>query len=319
MLIDFSHKQDFLSGELTFRNSSNRIVNIGLFCNAILAVAKIFAGIIGHSQALLADGINSTSDVIYYVAIKIVMALAHNPADKEHPYGHKHLESVAALVIGAFVITSAVVVFWNSVDKAFHLFFVSPEENASPAIYVLYIIFGTIAVKSFLYFITKRIGEKYGSILVSALASDHKSDIFSSSSALVGIIFSIAGIKWFDPLAGAIVSIFIFSTGLKIIMESSDSLINVVPDDNLAATIKNIALDCNGIEVVEKIRTHRFGPYIVANITIGVDGDISVAAGDKIADLLEKKLLHLVDGLVEISIHYHPRPRGSNSSCAEKL
>ena len=89
-------------------------VNLGLGVNIILSVVKTVVGVIGHSPALLAEGINSVSDVAYYVVAGIFVRLANKPADIEHPYGHRQLESIASLVVGAFVVSTAVVVFWDS-------------------------------------------------------------------------------------------------------------------------------------------------------------------------------------------------------------
>ncbi|MCI5223080.1 MAG: cation-efflux pump, partial [Candidatus Electrothrix sp. AR4] len=88
------------------RKKAESVVNIGLFFNSVLAIVKVFAAVTGHSQALLADGINSISDVIYFIVVKIFVRLSGKPADPEHPYGHHQLESIAALVVGAFVITT---------------------------------------------------------------------------------------------------------------------------------------------------------------------------------------------------------------------
>src|SRR5512145_2851684 len=97
-------------------------VNLGLTVNIFLAALKVSIGILGHSPALLAEGVNSTSDVAYYVAVAIFMRLAHKPADEEHPYGHTQLESIASLVVGAFVLTTAVAIFWDSINTVFDLF-----------------------------------------------------------------------------------------------------------------------------------------------------------------------------------------------------
>ncbi len=86
-------------------------VNLGLGINVGLAALKTTIGVIGHSPALLAEGINSTSDVAYYVVASIFVRMANKPADDEHPYGHQQLESIAALVVGSFIVTTAVAVF----------------------------------------------------------------------------------------------------------------------------------------------------------------------------------------------------------------
>ena len=103
------------------RKQSMLAVQIGLAANILLAVLKATFGVIGNSPALLADGINSTSDVAYGIVVSIFVRLSGKPADQEHPYGHDQLESVAAVVVGAFVITTAIAIFWNSVDSVWEL------------------------------------------------------------------------------------------------------------------------------------------------------------------------------------------------------
>src|SRR5512143_3714456 len=96
-------------------------INLGLGINIALSFIKTTFGILAYSPALLAEGINSTSDVAYYVVASIFMRLANKPADDEHPYGHRQLESIASLVVGAFVVATAIAVFWDSVDKMWDL------------------------------------------------------------------------------------------------------------------------------------------------------------------------------------------------------
>src|SRR5574337_1606554 len=90
-------------------------VNLGLGVNIVLSALKTTFGVLGHSPALLAEGINSVSDVAYYIVASIFVRLANKPADADHPYGHRQLESIASLVVGAFVVSTAVLVFWVSV------------------------------------------------------------------------------------------------------------------------------------------------------------------------------------------------------------
>jgi cation diffusion facilitator family transporter len=95
---------------------SSRAINIALIANILLALLKTIVGVFTHSAALLADGINSASDVVYNVTIAILIRASVKPADDEHPYGHSQFESIGALVIGAFIATAAFTIFWNSVQ-----------------------------------------------------------------------------------------------------------------------------------------------------------------------------------------------------------
>ena len=99
--------------------SSLTAVNLGLAANIFLAIIKTTIGILGHSPALLADGVNSTSDVAYFLVVSVFIRLSRKPADAEHPFGHSQFESIAALTVGSFVITSALAIFWDSLNTIF--------------------------------------------------------------------------------------------------------------------------------------------------------------------------------------------------------
>ena len=163
-------------------------VQVGLFANTLLAVLKASVGIIGHSPALLADGINSTSDVAYGVVMAVFMKLSGKPADHEHPYGHNQFESIAAVVVGAFVISTAIAIFWNSVNGVYEIF--SGEWNFAGASRVaLYVSLAGACLKVWLALWTSKIGKETRNTAVEALAYDHRNDIFSALAAAVGIFF----------------------------------------------------------------------------------------------------------------------------------
>ena len=155
---------------------SNFAIIISLTANFCLAVIKSIIGVIANSSALLADGINSTSDVIYLIFVKIYMKFADKPADKEHPYGHGQLESIASIIVGAFVLTTAVAIFWDSVNKVY-IFFSTDKIQNETGIAALVVAVFTIAAKVYLSIYTKKIGEKYNSTTVAAVSKDHINDM----------------------------------------------------------------------------------------------------------------------------------------------
>src|SRR5512147_1696746 len=123
-------------------------INLGLGLNILLSIVKTTFGILAHSPALLAEGINSTSDVAYYVVASIFVRLANKPADNEHPYGHRQLESIASLVVGAFVVATAITVFWDAVDKMWDLFDGGLTTLGSQPI-AFWVALTTVAIKIF--------------------------------------------------------------------------------------------------------------------------------------------------------------------------
>ena len=284
---------------------SMQAVSVGLLVNILLAVTKTSVGILGHSPALLADGINSTSDVAYYLVVAVFMKRAGKPPDHEHPYGHRQLESIAALVVGSFVITAAVAIFWNSINSIYDLWIGDSDFTGASQI-ALWVAFFTVIVKLGLTHFTSRIGHLTDNAAVIALAYDHRNDLFSAIAASVGIFVGRLGFVWIDPLAGAIVAIFVLRTGVSIIRESSLDLMDTIPGEALAGKISSLAKKVPGVEQVEEIHAHRFGPYLVVNMTIGVEGGMTVSEGDAIACDVERTLYHEIELLRRVYVHYHP-------------
>jgi cation diffusion facilitator family transporter len=280
-------------------------INVGLAANALLAVLKTSVGIFGHSPALLADGINSTSDVAYGIVVNIFMRLSGKPADDEHPYGHDRLESIAAVVVGAFVITTAISIFWSSINNVYELLSGASEFSGASQL-ALWIALFTILFKIWLSYWTFRIGSQTNNNVLMALAADHRNDIFSALAATIGIIFSRLGFHWVDPLAGGVVSVIICLTGVSIIRESAADLMNTLPGKKLTEEIRAKLEKLDEVLDVEEIHGHRFGLYMVANITIGVSPDLSVAEGDRIATRVERLLVEEIDSMRRVFVHYHP-------------
>ncbi len=280
-------------------------INLGLTANVFLAALKTAVGILGHSPALLAEGINSTSDVAYYVVASIFVRLARKPADLEHPYGHRQLESIAALIVGSFVITTAVAVFWGAINDVFELWRgLSVFDGASAN--ALWVALLTVALKIGLTTFTRTIGRQTGNAVVLAMAYDHRNDVLSASAASLGIFLGRRGYPWVDPLAGALVALLILRTGIEILREASVELMDAVPSKQLEAQIKGLLEGVSGLKQVEEVHAHRFGPYLVVNLTIGIDGGLSVKAGDEIASRAEAILYKDIPFLRRVHIHYHP-------------
>ena len=280
-------------------------VQVGLAANILLAVLKCTVGILGASPALLADGINSTSDVAYGVVVSIFVRLSAKPADHEHPYGHDQLESVAAVVVGAFVITTAIAIFWHTVATV-HELLTAPPDNGGASVIALWVALSVVLVKFGLTVWTYGISRRVRNSAVLALAQDHRNDIFASSAAAVGILFARLGHPWVDPLAGAVVSLIILHTGVEILRSATADLMDTVPGRELEREIRASLEDVVGLLAIEEVHAHRFGPWLVANLTIGVDGGISVRDGHRIATEVEQRLLSQVEFMRRVYVHYHP-------------
>ena len=287
------------------RRLSLLAVQVGLAANILLAMVKCAVGILGGSPALLADGINSTSDVAYGVVVSIFVRLSAKPADHEHPYGHDQLESVAAVVVGAFVITTAIAIFWHTVATV-HELLTAPPDNGGASVIALWVALSVVLVKFGLTGWTYAVNRRVNNSAVLALAQDHRNDIFASSAAAVGILFARMGHPWVDPLAGAVVSLIILHTGVEILRSATADLMDTVPGRELDREIRASLEGISGLLAIEEVHAHRFGPWLVANLTIGVDGGISVRDGHRIAIEVERRLVDRVEFMRRVYVHYHP-------------
>ena len=280
-------------------------VNLGLAANIGLAALKTFTGIVGHSPALLADGINSTSDVAYYIIVRVFMELSHKPADDQHPYGHNQMESIAALIVAAFVLTTAVAIFWDAINRVYDLW-TGQDSFQGASRWALAVALFTVGTKIVLTLVTRRIGQQTNNPAVLALAYDHRNDIFAAMAASVGIFGGLMGFPWVDPLAAAVVAVVILGTGIAILRQSSGDLMDTIPGKTLHEQVAKVLRDIPEVKDLEEMMAHRFGPYLVINLTICVDGSLDVAGGDRIATKVERSLHREIDFLKRVHVHYHP-------------
>jgi cation diffusion facilitator family transporter len=276
-----------------------------LAANVFLAALKTGIGILGHSPALLADGVNSTSDVAYGIVVCVFMRLAGKPPDEEHPYGHDQMESVAAVVVGSFVMTTGIAIFWDAVNSVYDLL-TGQDSFGGAALAALWVALLTVVLKLGLTAWTQRIGQQTQNTAVMALACDHRNDVFSASAATMGIFFGRMGHPWVDPLAGAMVALIILRTGIEILRESTADLMDTIPGRTLRRQITALLDSIPGVRRVEEVQAHRFGPYLVANVTIGIDGSLNVAEGDRIATQVERTLIEQIEYMRRVHVHYHP-------------
>jgi len=289
-------------------NRKQLIVQLGLVANILLAGAKTAVGILGRSPALLAEGINSTSDVAYYLIVSVFLRVAGKPPDSRHPHGHRQLESIGVVVVGAFVMTTAISVFWNSISSMVDIFLARSNFEGGSR-WALSIAMLTVVVKIGLSWITYRGGQKLGSAMLRSLARDHINDIYSAAAASLGILLGRNGMPWVDPLAGALVALVILKTGVEILQDGAYALMESAPSAEQRDTIISVLEGVPGVESVQDVSLRHYGPYMALNLTIGVDGNMSVREGDDVATEVEQALVARWDTVQYIHIHYHPAER----------
>jgi len=283
-------------------------VNLGLTANILLAISKLTIGILAKSQALISDGINSASDTVYYLITKIYAKRSSKPADKKHPYGHRQLENITSVIVGTFILLTAILLFSASLNQAWQLF-ANDKPIAENPYFKISIAIATLTVltKLFLWIFTKSAYQKSQNSIIKALASDHLNDVLTAIAVIIGITAAHYGHSWADPLAGSLVAMFIFYTGYETIKDSTDGILTTVPSPELQTIIMQCTEQIPEILCADTMRVHYFGQKYTLIMTICLDGKLTVEKGDKIADKLEILLHQNMPKLIAVNIHYHPK------------
>lgn len=274
----------------------------GFWANIVLSVFKIFAGLAGHSQAIVADGIHSVSDTVTDLAVIIGSYFWAKPPDRDHPYGHKRLETLVTIFIGLVLMVAGGAIGWDAI------FSITAEQGPPPSLLALSAAAVSIAVKEFLYRWTARVGRRIKSMAMVANAWHHRLDVFSSIPALIAVGAAIVFPEWhFLDKAGAIfVSALIFHAALKIITTGLKEVSDAAAPEEICIEIRRLASLHPLVRGVHGIRTRYTGSSIQVDLTLVLDGHMTVFEGHEVAEVIKKEILENGPDVIDVEIHMEP-------------
>jgi cation diffusion facilitator family transporter len=273
----------------------------GLAGNLLLAALKVGVGIFGRSQALLADGIHSAADAVGSVAVLVGLAVARQPADPGHPYGHGKAESVAALAVALLLGLAGVEVAVASAGRLLH-----PVVAAPPAIAALWVAVLSVAVKEALYRYGRALGLRRRSPALLSSAEDHRSDALSSLAAVGGILGARLGVPLLDPAAGFFVSLFILRWGWLLTVGAIQDLLDARGEPRTLQRVEAEAARVAGVAGVQAIRTRRMGSDVLVDLEIGVDASRTLRAAHAVADRVRERVVAGVPEVRDVMVHVNP-------------
>ncbi|MBB6478956.1 cation diffusion facilitator family transporter [Spirochaeta isovalerica] len=268
---------------------------------------KIVAGILGHSQAMIADGIHSLSDLGTDIVVIVGMFIASRPKDESHNYGHGKYETLSALIIAILLSIVGLGIGYSGVTSAMGIF--QGRLIIKPHIVTLLSALISIIVKESLFRYTIKKGKKINSSAVIANAYHHRSDAFSSLGAAAGISGAILmGDKWviLDPVACVIVSFFIIKEALHIGKNSINELLEVSLPVEIQNEILNIAASVPEVQQPHNLKTRRIGNISAVDMHILLDSEISIEHGHSIAHKVEEAIKEELGDDMIFSIHIEP-------------
>jgi cation diffusion facilitator family transporter len=281
-------------------DQADRIIKTGFWVNAILMVMKLAAGYWGKSDAVFADGIESACDFIAIFATMVALKLGRQPFDANHPYGHGRAESLAALLVSLVICATG---GWILVESSMALLgghFKTPGQIA------VYAAAATIVIKEWLYRFSTKAGKMLESPALLAIAKDHRKDAVTSVSTLVGVIGAFFGVGFMDPLAAGLTSFFILHVGYQTFREAAHDLMDgTVPADFIDA-LQTLAESVAHVEHVHEMRARRSGQYMIVDLKLEMDPDMTVKQSHDVATAVKKLIFDHYPAVGDVMIHINP-------------
>ena len=284
-----------------------KVTIVGSIVNFLLLVFKFFAGIAGHSAAMLADAVHSLSDFITDIVVIVVVRIAGKPEDKGHGYGHGKYETLATAIIGLLLLCVGFGIFWNGASSIYT--FLRGGQLESPGVVALVAALVSIVSKEILYQYTVIQGKKLNSQAVVANAWHHRSDALSSIGTAIGIGGAILlGDHWrvLDPIAAVVVSFFIMKVSVQLLIPCVDELLEKSLPDDVEKEIEQTVLSFPGVSQPHHLRTRRIGSYYAIEIHVRMDGKITLEEAHGTATAIENKLKEMFGKGTHVGIHVEP-------------
>lgn len=288
-----------MAGQERYQNAERGSL-VSIAVNFFLFLFKIFAGIVGHSNAMIADALDTLGDTMTSTGMLVGFKIAKKPADSDHPYGHGKAESIIAKLLAMFLIVLGVKVAYNSLHAMIG------HELYVPGRIALIAAFVSIAVKLGLFQYTNLLGKKISSTAMTVYSWNIASDVFSSFAALIGIAGARMGFPLMDPIAAFILSILVIRTGVEGFHRAYDELMDGAPAKPVIEGIKKIALMDSNVRSIKDVKVRKMGLDLIIDLIIEVDKNMTVEKGHSITDVVRDLIMKRIPNAGEVFIHVEP-------------
>ena len=278
-----------------------KVTLIGSVVDFALGVAKIMVGISAQSQALIADGVHSFSDLATDATVLYAAKHSHREADEDHPYGHGRIETLATVILGVALIAVAVGISYDALDRLYH-----PETLLMPGAWAIVVALVSVFAKEAIYRYTMIVAKKYNSNMLRANAWHSRSDAISSVIVVIGVAGSMAGLWYLDALAAIGVGLMVAKIGFDLVWDSLKELIDTSLEADQVDIIRQIILGVDGVNSLHILRTRMMGSDALVDVHIQVAPDISISEGHFISEIVRSRLIKEVDYVSDVMVHIDP-------------
>lgn len=281
-------------------NQADRVIKLGFWMNLVLMVMKIAAGHFGNSEAVFADGIESACDFIAILTTLIALKIGRKPFDETHPYGHGRAESISAILVSLVIFVTGFGILYKAAET------IVIGDYEEPRFIAVLAAFFTILIKEWLCRYSLRVGGGLESPAVLAIAKDHRKDAVTSIATLVGVTGAFFGLKILDPLAAGLTSFFIFHIGYQTFSGAAHDLMDGLPPQEMLQDITTLAEQVPGVEHVHEIKGRRTGQYVIIDLKLDMDPEMTVKRSHAIATQVKKLIFDRFVNVGDVMIHINP-------------
>jgi len=287
-----------------------KVTLIGSLVDFLLGVVKILVGWLAHSQALVADGIHSLSDLATDFIVLYAAKHSHRAADEDHPYGHGRIETLATVGLGISLIVVAFGIGYDAVRRMNDM-----DLLLHPGAMALAVAVVSVFAKEGIYHYTKNAAVKLRSNMLMANAWHSRSDAISSIVVVIGVGGAMMGYPYLDAVAAIAVAVMIAKIGIDLIRASSKELIDTALEPKVVDAIRKEIVDVDGVRALHMLRSRRSGSDALVDLHVQVDPRISVSEGHQIGDTVRRRLLERVDEVTDVTVHIDPEDDEQGSPC----
>jgi len=278
-----------------------RVTLVGTAVDLFLGVAKIVGGYMATSQALIADGVHSLSDLATDIIVLYAAKHSRREADAEHPYGHARIETLATVALGISLVLVSIGIGFDAIDRLFNI-----DRLLVPTVLAIYIALVSVVAKEFIYHYSMRIARKYRSAMLEANAWHSRTDAISSVIVVIGVLGSMAGLNYLDAIAAVGVAVMIAKVGWDLTFQSLRELIDTGLEPERVELIRTTIMDVNGVQALHILRTRRMGSDALVDVHIQVNPSLSVSEGHHISEQVRGCVIHRINEVSDVMVHIDP-------------
>lgn len=279
---------------------ARRSTLVSVVVNLVLTTVQVLVGVLAHSQALIADGIHSLSDLVSDFVVLLANRHSRKEADEDHHYGHHRYETAASLVLGGLLLTVGVGMLWSAVLKLG-----DPELIPKVKPVALYVALVALVSKELLFRYMLAAAERVRSSMLVANAWHARSDAASSLVVSLGIIGNLMGYPLLDPVAALIVGFLVTKMGWEFGWDALNDLMDRSVSEDQIEQIREILHETPGVQGVHDLRTRKMGDMIMVDAHLEVDGELSVREGHDIASTARQRVMSQLP-VLDVMTHLDP-------------